>query len=192
MILMSLIWWSDGKHVAQRENKKLRKIWRKKLASVWFCRLGMFPPRQFAFPQSNGTGESRGPTFCQTATLSLDNVIWCRARWYRPCSHQKSKDVKDSFAKIPNTYPAEKWDRGKPQTHFLPNSYSRESILYYDRLDCSGHIPKKWGCQRYQIRFPQSNGTGESHGPNFCQTTSVERVFCILIGIDCSGNIPKM
>ena len=32
----------------------------------------MFPPRQFAFPQSNGTGESRGPTFCQPAPQ--DNV----------------------------------------------------------------------------------------------------------------------
>ena len=42
----------------------------KKCSPVWFCRQGMFPPRQFAFPQSNGTGESRGATFCRTAPLS--------------------------------------------------------------------------------------------------------------------------
>ena len=51
----------------------------------------MLPPRQFAFPQSNGTGESRGATFCRTAPLSPTWSYIYRTPYYCYSTHVPKK-----------------------------------------------------------------------------------------------------
>ena len=55
---------------------------------------------------------------------------------------KKSKDVKDSFAKISNKIPAEKWDREATDRMFAKQLQEIVFCILIG-LNCSDHIPKK-------------------------------------------------